>query len=151
VTVAALTQAVGPSHTFVSIFESNSEDSTPKLLAKLGEELSGNGVKHRIITEKTSSPVWGYPSSPVRIKYLSDARNKAMEPLQSNDSSVRLEDYDSYTKVVFLGDVIFSWQSVVRLLATRLDHDHHHGESGNYDLACGMDFTSTGAVHLRLC
>lgn len=76
-----------------------------------------------------------------RIGFLADARNKALEPLQSANSSLRLGDYDDFTKVLFFNDVVFSWQSAVRLLATSADDTP--GEDG-YDLACGIDYFAAG-------
>lgn len=44
--------------------------------------------------------------------------------------------------MIFINDVIYKWQSVVRLIATRLDEDET--KAGEYDLACGLDFAITG-------
>ena len=126
----------------MSIYESNSNDETPALIAKLGEDLEAMGSRARVVSESNPAPRWWpYNTSPERIEYLSEARNRVMEPLQSNDSSVRLEDYAEFEKVVFLNDVYYSWQSVVRLLATALD-----GEEANYDLACAMDYQLAGKL-----
>jgi len=97
-------------------------------------------VRNRIIHDETRR-WWPYGTSPQRIGFLSNARNKALEPLQSADETLRLPDYDQFTKVVFVNDVIFTWQAAVRLLATSIDDTP--GEDG-YDLACGMDFFQSG-------
>jgi hypothetical protein len=97
-------------------------------------------VRNNIRTDHTDK-WWPYGTSPQRIGFLSNARNNALEPLQSANESVRLPDYDQFTKVVFFNDVVFSWQSVVRLIATSVDDKP--GEEG-YDLACGMDYSGAG-------
>ncbi|KAL1405248.1 hypothetical protein Q8F55_008874 [Vanrija albida] len=138
--VVKLAEHLGPSNTFVSIYESNSKDKTPELLASLATRLTHLGVSNRVISEKTPR-WWAYGTSPERIGFLSAARNKAIEPLQSSDAELRLPDYHEFTKIVFLNDIFFSWQSAVRLLTTSLDGKP--GEDG-YDLACGMDFNGAG-------
>ncbi|ORY35322.1 cryptococcal mannosyltransferase 1-domain-containing protein [Naematelia encephala] len=125
---------VGRDNVFVSIFESNSVDSTKPLLSTLNDSLSNLNVNHRIITNDDEARHWPYPQSRERIEYLANARNKAMEPLQSPDPTVRLENWNEYTTVVFLNDAWFSWEDVVRLIATETE------DGGDYDLACGMDF-----------
>lgn len=65
-----------------------------------------------------------------------------MEPLQSADDNVRLPDWEEFTRVIFINDVIYKWESVVRLIATRLDEDET--KPGEYDLACGLDFAISG-------
>lgn len=124
----------------MSIYESNSQDETPALLSAFSQRLDAHGVQHRVLSD-TTDRWWPYGTSPERIGFLADARNKAMEPLQSPDAGVRLRDYDSFTKVLFLNDVLFTWESAVRLLGTRLDDD---GADGDYDLACGLDFGASG-------
>ncbi|TXT04902.1 hypothetical protein VHUM_03985 [Vanrija humicola] len=138
--VIKLAEHLGPSNTFVSIYESNSKDKTPELLADFATRLTHLGVANRVVSENTTR-WWAYGTSPERIGFLSAARNKAIEPLQSADAELRLPDYHEFTKVVFLNDIFFSWQSAVRLLTTSLDGKP--GEDG-YDLACGTDFHGAG-------
>lgn len=69
-----------------------------------------------------------------------------MEPLQSEDDGVRLPDWQDFTRVVFINDVIYKWESVVRLIATRMDEDE--SKAGEYDLACGLDFAISGEQDL---
>lgn len=38
--------------------------------------------------------------------------------------------------------MIYKWESVVRIIATRLDEDET--KAGEYDLACGLDFAISG-------
>lgn len=131
---------VGPENTFLSIYESNSKDSTPALLAEFAQRLDGMGAPHRVLSE-TTERWWAYGSSPERIGFLADARNRALEPLQSRSADIRLEDYASFDKVLFLNDVVWRWDAAVRLLATELEEDDT-GEG--YDLACGIDLFSAG-------
>lgn len=68
---------------------------------------------------------------------MADARNRALEPLQSANESTRLSNYADFDKVLFLNDVVFTYDAAVRLLATEMD-------GAEYDLACGMDFHAAG-------
>jgi len=133
---------VGHNSTFISIYESNSVDSTPELLSKFSQKLTHRNIPHRIISTTDDNRHWSYSTSQERIQYLADVRNKAMEPLQAADDSVRLPDWEEFTRVVFINDVIYKWQSVVRLIATRMDEDET--KAGEYDLACGLDFAISG-------
>ncbi|KAK4683508.1 alpha-1,3-mannosyltransferase, partial [Tremellales sp. Uapishka_1] len=133
---------LGEENTYISIFESNSKDQTRPMLDKFRMKLVTRGIPHRIVSEDTEERWWPYATSPERIEYLARARNRALEPLQSPDESIRLPDYDSFTKIIFLNDIYYTWQSIIRLLATRLDGDP--SMPADYDLACAMDFGSSG-------
>ena len=67
-----------------------------------------------------------------------------MEPIQSEDDDVRLPDWTEFTRVIFINDVIYKWEAVVRLIATRLDEDET--KAGEYDLACGFDYSISGEL-----
>lgn len=137
---------MGHNSTFVSIYESNSDDATPALLHDFSQKLTHANIPHRIVTTVDSDRQWSYGTSSERIQYLANARNKAIEPLQSENDEVRLPDWNDFTRVVFLNDVIYSWKSVVRLIATRMDEDE--SKAGEYDLACGLDFSISGKPSL---
>ena len=94
--------------------------------------------------EDKSDRWWPYGTAPERIQYIADARNTALEPLQSANATVRLDNHYTYSKVIFLNDIIFSYESIVRLIATRLDGDT--SLPPDYDLACAMDYGSSGKV-----
>jgi hypothetical protein len=115
---------------------------------KFSQKLTHANIPHRFVSETDDKRHWPYSTSQERIQYLADARNKAMEPLQSEDDSVRLPDYNEFTRVVFINDVIYKWESVVRLIATRMDEDE--SKAGEYDLACGLDFAISGKRLLAL-
>lgn len=63
-----------------------------------------------------------------RIQFLSDTRNRALEPLVQ---------FGGYDRVVFSNDVFFEAESVVELLETK---------GGDYDMACGLDLSVWGCV-----
>lgn len=92
--------------------------------------------------ENTGNRWWPYVTSAQRIRYLADVRNKALEPVQSFDDTIRLPDTETFTKIIFLNDIFFSWQSIIRLLATRLDG--RDDIAADYDLACGFDYGDGG-------
>lgn len=132
---------MGRENLFISIYESNSRDRTQTFLHGFDQSLSNLNVDHRILTvENDPGAQWPYGTSPERIKFLAHARNMAMEPLQSPDDSVRLPDWEGFTKVIFLNDIQFRWQDIVRLIGTRIEGK----EDEEYDLACAMDFGSSG-------
>ena len=137
---------VGEENTFISIYESNSNDTTKSLLEKFRTTLDTNGIGHRIVMEDQSYRWWPYGTAPERIQLIADARNMALEPLQSANATVRLEDHDAYAKVIFLNDIFFSYESIVRLIATRLDGDT--SLPPNYDLACAMDYGASGKSNM---
>ncbi|WVR03663.1 hypothetical protein IAU60_000658 [Kwoniella sp. DSM 27419] len=131
---------LGRENTFVSIYESNSRDNTKTLLSVLNNTLSNLSINHRIITADDDKHSWPYPTSRERIAYLATARNKALEPIQSADDSVRIGDWQEYTRLLFLNDVWYNWQSMARLLDTRIGDE----EVPDYDQACAFDFSTSG-------
>lgn len=120
-------------------------DQTKRLLADFEDVLVFHDISRRISMENTDNRYWPYGTSARRTRYLAAFRNKALEPLQSSDESIRLPDTESFTKIVFLNDIFFTWQSIVRLLATRLDG--RDDEAPDYDLVCGIDYGSEGEGH----
>lgn len=104
--------------------------------------LTDINIPHRITMQNNTDRWWPYGTSPERISYLAGVRNKAIEALQSEDDAIRLPDAHTFTKIVFLNDIYFSWQSIVRLLATRLDE--RTDVPADYDLACAFDYGSSG-------
>lgn len=107
------------------------------------QSLSELNVRHRILSiDNDPGAQWPYGTSPERIQFLAHTRNMAMEPIQSPDDSVRLPDWQEYTKVIFLNDIEFRWQDIVNLITTRIEGQEDEG----YDLACAMDFGSSGKL-----
>ena len=66
-----LRQGQGVSRLFVSIYENDSKDSTPKLLGRLRKALQAEKVAHAVVTETRRDAV-----EPDRIDRLSYARNR---------------------------------------------------------------------------
>jgi hypothetical protein len=68
-----------------------------------------------------------------------------LEPIASTDEADRLADYEKWKdgRVVFLNDIVFEWQDVVKLLDARTDDGHI------FDLICGMDFDNGSSLYLE--
>lgn len=125
--------AVGPDNTYISIYESNSADRTPRLLTLFASHLDTLGIPHRVVTAKTGTRHWPHKASAERIAYLAEARNAALEPISSSDERKRMEAWEEWmdsdgnggkrARVVFLNDVVFDWRGVIDLLETRLERD----------------------------
>lgn len=146
--------AVGINNTYISIYESNSKDQTKRLLSQFNQTLFKHNIPHRLLSEDdppftstgpSSRPArwWPYGTAPERIAYLSAARNLAMAPIQSSDPAVRVPDWEDFTKVIFLNDVYFSHEGVMRLINTRMTDGDGEGKA-DYDLACAMDYGWSG-------
>ena len=133
---------MGIENVYISIAESNSKDRTKILLGQFDRLLTQLDIGHRIHTEDNSNRWWPYGTAPERVRYLAEVRNKAMEPIQSPDDALRLPNTADFTKIVFINDIYFSWQSIVRLLATRTDGKDDL--PGDYDLACAIDYGNSG-------
>lgn len=130
---------------YVSVYESNSWDGTKEFLKRFDNSLTDLGVKHRIVTvDNDPGKHWPYGTSPERIAFLAKCRNKAMEPIQSADDDVRIPDWQDYTKLLFLNDIRFQWQDIVTLIGTKGEGDEKRDGEPDYDLACAMDYGSSG-------
>ncbi|KAJ7287808.1 cryptococcal mannosyltransferase 1-domain-containing protein [Mycena rebaudengoi] len=105
---------VGTDNVFVSIVESNSDDTTPQLLEDFDTTLKLMGVARRILTHESSikKPDDMKTATP-RIEFLASLRNLVMQPLVEKGGL----------------------ESVVELLTTR---------NGDYDYVCGLDFGPWG-------
>jgi len=132
---------VGRHNVFLSIYESNSWDGTQTFLKGFETSLTNLDVRHRIVmVDDDPGSQWPYGTSPERIQFLAHARNMALEPLQSRNTSIRLPDWEDFTKVIFLNDIQYRWQDIVRLISTSVEGEEDQG----YDIACAMDFGSSG-------
>lgn len=112
-----LTEALGPSNVFVSIFESGSWDDSKAMLRSLDQELERRGVPHRVetsnvmhrdeILQTVKADGWvdtpRKKREPRRIPYLARLRNRTLRDLI--ELSRQGVEFD---KVVFLNDVIFT-------------------------------------------
>lgn len=112
---------------FVSIVESNSQDSTPALLEAFDATLNKMGVAKRILVRDTSIPrPESMETTTVRIEFLAAVRNLALEPLAQTGG---------YDRVLFSNDVFVEADSVIELLETR---------NGDWDMVCGLDLSFWG-------
>jgi len=116
-----LAQRYGPASLYVTVYESDSVDDTPRLLQEAGARFTAAGIGQNITTRGTL--VRG-PRS--RIDFLADARNELLKPLRDM-APERVFDY-----VVFLNDVMFTAADVTQLLAV------------GGDVSCGTDFIPIG-------
>lgn len=90
---------------FVSIYESNSRDSTPQALLALTQSLQALGVPHSILTHQDDKRAPGEH----RIAFLARMRNKALQPL--HDPLHMSNAGGPFQRVVFINDVYFcAWQ-----------------------------------------
>ncbi|KZT69133.1 glycosyltransferase family 69 protein [Daedalea quercina L-15889] len=118
---------LGPDNVFVSIVESNSDDSTPDLLRDFDAALAQLHVPRRILIQDTAIEKPEDLAFDNRIEFLAAVRNRAMEPLVERGG---------YDKVLFSNDVFIEPESIVELIETA---------DGEYDFACAMDFNHFGA------
>ncbi|CAD6571957.1 MAG: hypothetical protein CYPHOPRED_004671 [Cyphobasidiales sp. Tagirdzhanova-0007] len=138
-----LSSHLGDSNVFISVVESNSKDKTKKMLKHFAKTLQSRGIAHRLdMSDANAERWWPYSTSRERIFFLAGVRNKALEPIQSHDEAIRIPGHDTFTKIIFLNDIYFSYESIVRLLASRIDGDATL--PGDYDLACAIDYGSSG-------
>ncbi|KAH6898671.1 glycosyltransferase family 69 protein [Thelonectria olida] len=135
-----LTEALGKENVFVSIHESGSWDTTKDALAALDAELARRGVpRHIEMTNELHSEMikvgWqgeeGWVDTPTgkqkrRIPFLANLRNKTLRDLlELHKQGI------TFDKVLFLNDVIFTPDDVLKLLNTN---------NGEYAAACSLDF-----------
>ncbi|KAH7171040.1 glycosyltransferase family 69 protein [Dactylonectria macrodidyma] len=138
--VIKLTELFGPENVFVSIYESGSWDDSKEVLRELDGQLERRGVLRRIelsatthhdeIAKGDQGEGWIKTSRGTelrRIPYLAKLRNKTIRDL------VELhENGTTFDKVLFLNDVVFTTDDVLKLLNTN---------GGEYAAACSLDFS----------
>ncbi|KAJ5360302.1 Mannosyltransferase 1 CMT1 [Penicillium concentricum] len=140
----ALTQLVlklGPENVFISIYESGSYDNTKGALRELDWELERMRVPRNITLspvtheDELAAPAMGegWIRTPDgkkqlrRIPYLARIRNLSLLPLQD-----LARQGITFDKILFLNDVVFTPNDVLRLLDTN---------DGEYGAACSLDFS----------
>ncbi|KPM43845.1 hypothetical protein AK830_g2692 [Neonectria ditissima] len=138
--VVELAELFGPKNVFVSVYESGSWDDTKTALRELDGQLERRGVPHRIelsdvthrdeIARGDQGEGWIQTSRGTelrRIPFLAKLRNKTLRDL------VELHEQGiTFDKVLFLNDVIFTTDDVLKLLDTN---------GGEYAAACSLDFS----------
>ncbi|EPQ31741.1 uncharacterized protein PFL1_01073 [Pseudozyma flocculosa PF-1] len=130
-----LSDMLGHSNVYVSIYESNSKDSTKDKLAELAGLLERQAIPHTIRSDNDGIKVAKnnqIGATQAHIQYLADVRNIALAPL---DKGLRSVGGRPFSHVVWLNDVFWRPESVLELLATN---------GGEFDQACGLDFIPLG-------
>lgn len=147
--VIHLVKYLGPQNVFVSIVEGGSWDNTKGALRELKSALDTLNTPSEIILEEQTHAqaiaeapaAAGWIDSPRgrrelrRIPFLSNIRNKALEPMFTPGA---LETEQRYDKVLFLNDVVFTKDDARKLLATR---------NGDYAAACSIDYKDASGFY----
>ncbi|KAI4637920.1 hypothetical protein J4E83_000738 [Alternaria metachromatica] len=138
--LVALVQELGVENVFVSIYESGSYDYTKGVLEELDAALEPLQVKRSIqlsdrshadeIAQQPTDHGWIKASDGEtylrRMPFLATIRNHVFEPLER--LAAEGEQFDT---ILFLNDVVFTPEDVLRLLDTN---------GGHYAAACSIDF-----------
>jgi hypothetical protein len=128
-----LVEALGKERVFVSVYGGPTD-----ALAKLEKRLD-MGDRASIVSEEVSPIPWdtipnvALPDGSTRIKriaYLAEVRNRALQPLGA----------ETFDKILFLNDVIFSPEDAMRLLFGTNVKDTSEGGRTDYKAACAVDF-----------
>ncbi|KAF2192759.1 glycosyltransferase family 69 protein [Zopfia rhizophila CBS 207.26] len=137
----ALVKEFGPEKVFMAIYESGSYDNTKGALKELDAALGELNVKRKItlsnishkdeITKQPADHGWiRTPSGRIELRcilFLADLRNQVLLPLEL------LLARPAIDTVLFLNDVVFSPEDVLKLLDTN---------NGEYAAACSLDFSN---------
>ena len=116
---------LGKDNVYISIVENaDSKDTTAKYLSEFKNYLDENNIKNKIILEKILQK-----GEKERIIYLGELRDLSMDYLYE----IKNLNF-SNTKIIFLNDIIYRYQDVVKLLST------NGGSYDSYDAVCGLDF-----------
>ena len=115
----------------IQIQESWSTDGTAKQLLEYQRSLHNLGVAHRVLVhhDKIARP-HPFLTDQARIEFLAASRNVPLEPLLE-------EATGAFDRVLYSNDVLVSAEAIIELLSTR---------GGDYDMACGLDFSPWGCV-----
>ncbi|KAJ4216171.1 hypothetical protein NW759_009425 [Fusarium solani] len=139
--VIELAKTLHPENVFVSVYESGSWDNSKAELLKLDNELERLGVPHRVevsdVTHENELEAENKDEGWIdtargkrelrRIPYLARLRNKTLRDLlELHKKGTRFD------KVLFLNDVVFTTDDVLKLLDTN---------GGDYAAACSLDFS----------
>lgn len=139
--VVQLSKLLGKDNVFVSVYESGSWDKTKRELNKMAMELENMGIPHRVeMSESTHKDEIENPNKGEgwidtprgkrelrRIPFLAKLRNRTLQDLI--DLQKKGQHFD---KVLFLNDVVFTTDDVLKLLGTN---------GGDYAAACSLDFS----------
>ncbi|KAL0939263.1 polysaccharide export protein [Colletotrichum truncatum] len=143
--VLDLVDALGRENVFVSVYESGSWDDSKKWLAELDDELWKRGVRRNVVLDERTHQQEveevpaegeereGWIVTPRgkkemrRIPFLAKLRNLTLKDLWALS-----EKGESFDKILFLNDVVFTTEDVLALLDTN---------RGLYAAACSLDFS----------
>ena len=116
---------LGKDNVYISILENaDSRDNTPIYLSEFKKYLDENNIKNKIILEKILEK-----GEKERIVYLGQLRDLSMDYLYE----IKNLNF-SNTKIIFLNDIIYRYQDVIKLLST------NGGTYDSYDSVCALDF-----------
>ena len=113
---------LGKENVYISILENqDSKDNTRKFLEEFRQYLNNNKISNQIVLEKINEK-----NNKERIVYLSELRDLSLNYLYE------IENLDfSNTKIIFMNDIIYRFQDVIKLIGTN---------NGDYDAVCAMDY-----------
>lgn len=129
-TLLAVTDYLGPSTVYVSIFENGSTDQTTTILAHLAAALTALGVEHTIVSDPRKTD-W---KAVDRIDQLAVYRNVAIAPMTETPDG-------GWDDVVFINDVYVCPADILELVYQRKAQDA--------DAACGTDWRRTKGLGAR--
>ena len=116
---------LGKENVYISILENaDSKDNTAKYLSEFKNYLDENNIKNKIVLEKILEK-----GEKERIIYLGHLRDLSMDYLYEIPNL-----NFSNTKIIFLNDIIYRYQDIVKLLST------NGGSYDSYDSVCALDF-----------
>ena len=116
---------LGKENVYISILENaDSKDNTAIYLSDFKNYLDENNIKNKIILEKIAEK-----GEKERIVYLGELRDLSMNYLYE----IKNLNF-SNTKIIFLNDIIYRYQDIIKLLST------NGGTYDSYDAVCGLDF-----------
>ncbi|OMJ27413.1 Alpha-1,3-mannosyltransferase CMT1 [Smittium culicis] len=117
---------LGPENIFLSIYENGSFDKTKNILIEFKSFLNDLDLRHKIVYDYSVRPKIFH-----RIEYLAKIRNKALEPLESEEKLGRV-----YDKIVFMNDIFFCHYDILELL--------YQSDYQKSDVTCPLDYFING-------
>ena len=124
---------LGEKNIIVSIVENgDSKDNTRKYLSEFKDYLNSKDIPNKfVLTHETEDPrnqlnITKKEKKYARIQYLAALRNRCFDFLYQIPNL----DFDNL-KVINFNDIVFSYEDVIKLLATN---------SEDYDVVCAMDY-----------
>lgn len=153
-----LVHILGPKNIYVSILSNHGLDNTEDAVRQLDAQLAELGVSRTITLDPMTHedaistgpedahgnprPGWVITDDASesaakerrRIPYLSELRNRCLEPLQD----LQRNSSRTFDRILYLNDVVFEPKDILTLLATN---------GGDFDVACGLDYHLPPALY----